>query len=220
MESASAGQLGKSGADVKGGLLSALQTDLQLINGIARALDPDNPGLADKFPAASNSDNSITSTADAYLSVLEIKPADTPAVQAEKTALQQLFITHEMPATFVAELRTDRDAVNPAATAHDNKDFSKVQSTASLRAQDGVGMKHRGQIAAACEAKYSRVPDKLAAARSAFHIHRAPKRGNGPTASAAAPVSLGARRRHASDLRWPWWMESLKTPLAPLAICS
>jgi hypothetical protein len=74
-----------------------LQTDLQLIGAIARALDADNPSLADKFPAASNSENNIISTADAYLGVLEIEAGDTTAVQAEKTALQQLFITHEMP---------------------------------------------------------------------------------------------------------------------------
>jgi hypothetical protein len=91
MDNAKAGQLGKSGADVKDGLLAALHIDLQLIGGIARALDPDNPGLADKFPAASNSADSIVSMAE----------------RLPRRAGDQ--------ASFVADLRTDRDAVGSGA---------------------------------------------------------------------------------------------------------
>jgi hypothetical protein len=80
----------------------------------------------------------------------------------------------------VTELRSDRDAVDPTATAQETKSNTKVQNTALLTAQDRLGMKDRDQIEVALFAKYSRVPDKLAAARSATHIERAPKRAATP----------------------------------------
>jgi hypothetical protein len=48
-------------------------------------------------------------------------------------------------------------------------------------------MKYHDQIRAALPAKYSRVPDKYAAATTACHIERAPKRDNGATPAPAHP---------------------------------
>ena len=114
MDKKAADQLGGSGADVTDGLMGAVQTDLQLIGGIARTNDIDHPGLADKFPTVGTTATSITSTADAYLKQLEITPTDTPAESAAKTALAAIFTSHEMPADFVAHLRADRDLITPA----------------------------------------------------------------------------------------------------------
>jgi hypothetical protein len=186
MNSAASGQLGGSGADLTGSAVGTLQNDLQLIGGIARSNNAEHPGLKDKFPTVENTVLSVTSTADAYLAQLETKPGDSPALQAAKTALGQIFIDHEMPATFVADLRADRDAIPSALTAEATKSDSKIKSTAGLDVLSQQGMQIRGRIAAGLRARYSRQPDKLRAAESAIHIERAPKRPKTP-APAAPP---------------------------------
>lgn len=176
MDDAKAGQLGGSGADVTDGLLDALKTDLQNIGGIARTNDVDHPGLKDKFPTVGTTAQSILSTADAYLDKLEIQPGDSASVQATKTALAKIFTDHEMPGTFVADLRADRDAVPQARTEQQTKTSGKELDTASLSALARKGMETRDKAIAALRARYSREADKLRAAEAAAHVERAPKR--------------------------------------------
>ena len=191
MDAAKAGQLGGSGADVTEGLISALQADLQLIGGIARSLDEDNPGLKDKFPTVGTTDQSILTTADAYLNQLEIRKTDDDATQTAKTTLANLFSAHEMPDTFVEELRADRDAVAPASAAQAGKSSGKVENTAALTLFARQGMKLRQKIVAGVSAKYSRQSDKLRAAQSATHLERAPQRSNGKSGNGAAAGGNG-----------------------------
>ncbi|MGI9086518.1 MAG: hypothetical protein ACR2HH_02060 [Chthoniobacterales bacterium] len=176
MDPANADRLGGSGADVTDGLLTAVQTDLQLIGGLARSLEPSHPGMKDKFPTVGTTDQSILGTADHYLAELEIQPADTAAEQAAKTALQTLLVAHEMPADFVSHLREDRDAIAPSAEAEATVKNKKVKGTGTLDLLAHEGMNLRGLIVSGLRAKYSRQSDKLAAAESAAHVERAPQR--------------------------------------------
>jgi hypothetical protein len=195
MDAAKAGQLGGSGADVAAGLLAALQDDLQSIGGIARAVDTDQPGLNDTFPTVGTTEQSILSTADNYLTQLEIQPADNAATQTTKTNLANVFIAHEMPDTFVEDLRADRDAVKPAGDEVQSKSTGKVENTAALNLLSHQGMQVRAKIVAALNAKYARQPDKLRAAQSATHVERAPQRSkavsNGATKGApSSPAKI------------------------------
>ena len=117
---------------------------------------------------------SIVSTADAYLNQLEIQLTDDAATKA----LAQIFINHEMPSTFVADLRSDRDAIPAAALNETNTEKGKVKDTASLDLLSRQGMETRDLALAALRACYTRQPDKLRAAESAAHVERAPKRSD------------------------------------------
>ena len=170
-----AGQLG-GGVDVSGGLLGAMLADLQLYGNLARNLDADHPGLKDKFPTVGTTEQSILTTADAYLAELEIGPDDDAAKQAAKSALAALFIAHEAPATFVQDLRDDRDAIPTAVAGETTKSDDQIKSTASLDQLAHEGMKLRGQILAGLRLRYSREKETLRAAESAAHVERAPQR--------------------------------------------
>jgi hypothetical protein len=178
IDTAKAGQLGGSGADITDGLLQALKTDLQNIGGIARPMDALQPGLKDKFPTVGTTTQSIVTTADAYLTQLEIKLTDDTATKAAKNALAQLFIDHEMPSTFVADLRADRDAIPVAVVDETNTEKDKVKDTASLNVLSRQGMQTRDLAIAALRACYTRQPEKLRAAESAAHVERAPQRSD------------------------------------------
>lgn len=187
MDDAKAGQLG-GGADVTAGLLAAVQDDLQSIGRIARSLDDVHPRLKDKFPTVGTTEQSILTTADAYLKELEILPTDNAATKTAKTDLADVFIAHEMPETFVEDLRADRDAVKPAGDAAKNKGTEKVEDTAALDLFSHQGMRIRGRIVAALKAKYARQQDKLAAALSATHVERAPERTKPSAPQGATPA--------------------------------
>src|SRR6266853_6074913 len=69
MDDAKAGQGGGSAAP-KEVLLNALRLDLGTIRGIATAIDQGEPGFADRFPAAGNSESALVTTCDKYIGQL------------------------------------------------------------------------------------------------------------------------------------------------------
>ena len=119
---------------------------------------------------------SVVTTADAYLAKLEILPADSPAIQAQKTALAQNFIAHELPATFVADLRADRDAIETASQTQEGKRQTRVEDTGAIETTLADAFVQIRFLNAIMHNKYSRNLDKLRAWKSATHIERAPQR--------------------------------------------
>jgi hypothetical protein len=189
VDDAKAGQAAGSGNASKVTLIDSVRLDCGNIRRTAVALSQDDPGLADDFPAAEHNDTSVITTADAYLDKLEINPSDDAATQAAKTALAARFIAHELPATFVQDLRDDRDAIDAVSGQVEGKRQGGVEDTTVI----GTGLteifKEIRYLNAIMHNKYSRVPEKLRAWKSATHIERAPQRAkkNGPAPTPAAP---------------------------------
>ena len=179
MDDAKAGQGGGSAAP-KEVLLDALRLDLGNIRGIATAIDQDEPGFADRFPAAGNSETAVTTTGDIYLAQLLPASDDTAAEKAAKTALTARFIAHELPATFVDDLQGDLDAIAEANQQLDSGDQGAVENTAALGRLAKEGMKESNYLDAIMRAKYARNPDKLRRWESASRLERAPQRAKKP----------------------------------------
>jgi hypothetical protein len=176
VDDAKAGQAAGTGNASKIALLDALTIDLRNVRRTAMAIAQDEPGFADAFPAAEHNDTSVITTADAYLAQFEIKPTDSPAVQAAKTALTARFVAHELPATFVADLRTDRDAVGTASGTVEGKRQDIVEDTGAIEVGLRAAAKAIRYLNAIIHNKYNRNPEKLRAWKSATHLERAPER--------------------------------------------
>ena len=171
-------------------LIDALSLDFKDIARTSRAIKLDEPGFDDsvyRHPATS-SEIPVTTHADSLLTLLEddTRPAanggDTPAQLAAKAALRAKFIAYEIPADFVEDLRTDRDALDDCNSDKHSDNLEGVESTSSI---DTLLLNAHAivtRLDAAIQNKYSRDPDKLAAWKSASRVERAAKK-------AAAPVT-------------------------------
>ena len=186
MDDAKAGQGGGTAAP-KEVLLDALRLDLGNIRGIATAIDQDEPGFADRFPAADNSETSLLTTGDKYLGQLLSTADDTAAEKTAKTALVARFVAHELPATFVDDLQGDLDDIAEANKQLESGDQGGVENTAALGRLAKEGMKESNYLDAIMRAKYARNPDKLRGWESASHLERAPVRAKKTPAPAQPP---------------------------------
>jgi hypothetical protein len=176
VDDAKAGQAAGSGTASKVTLIDALRIDCRNIRRTATAIAQEQPGFDDDFPASEHNDSSVLTTVDAYLARLEAKPDDDAATQAAKTALVARFVAHELPTTFLTDLRHDRDAIDAVSDSVEGKRQGSVEDTSVI----GLGLtdayKEIRYLNAIMHNKYSRVPEKLRAWRSATHIERAPER--------------------------------------------
>jgi hypothetical protein len=173
LDKAKAAQQG-GGVTAKSVLLDGLRLDVQNVTRTARAMDQDDPGLADQFPPpASASDHDLLTCADNILSRLAPDPADDAATKAAKTALVAKFVAHELPADFVTHLQADRDAIDSAEDDVEGDDEEGVASTSAVGRLIRDGMKETHYLDAIMHNKYAFNPDKLRAWMSASHIERA-----------------------------------------------
>jgi hypothetical protein len=187
MDEARAGQ-GRASATPKSIRLQALRLDIQNIHRIAVALEPTNPGLSDKLPAAGNSETALLTTAGKYAAAFLPQPNDTAAEISAKTALVALFVAHELPATFAQDIADDIAAIGEANKTMDTEDASGVEDTAALDLHTTKGIELAALIDAALRTKYARNPDKLRAWESASHLERAPQRAKKTTAVNSPPT--------------------------------
>jgi hypothetical protein len=143
----------------------------------------------DDFPASEHNDSSVLTTADAYFARLEAQPDDDAATQVAKTALVARFVAHELPPTFVADLRHDRDAIDAVSDSVEGKRQGSVEDTSVIGLGLTEAFKEIRYLNAIMHNKYSRVPEKLRTWKSATHIERAPLRAKktGPNPTPAAP---------------------------------
>ena len=178
----------RDGTTSKAVLMDALRLDVQNVTRTARAMDQDEPGMADKFPPPkSSSDADLVTTADNILGKLAAAPGDSPATQAAKAALVTKFVSHELPAGFVQNLKDDRAAIDSAQDSIESDDEEGVASTAAVGRLIKDGMKEVNYLDAIMHNKYARDTDKLRAWQSASHIERAPQREKKPAPTPTPP---------------------------------
>jgi hypothetical protein len=187
VDDAKAGQAAGSGNASKVTLIDSVRIDCGNIRRTAVSIAQDEPGFDDDFPASEHNDTSVLTVADAYLDKLEIQPTDDAATQAAKTALAARFIAHELPSTFVQDLRTDRDAMDAVSGQVEGKRQSTVEDTSVIGLALTEAFKQIRYLNAIMHNKYSRVPEKLRAWRSATHIERAPERAKKSGSAPLAP---------------------------------
>ncbi len=187
LDKAKAGQQ-RDGTTSKTVLMDALRLDVQNVTRTARAMDQDEPGMADKFPAPNSaSDADLVTTADNILVKLAVEDDDDAATKAAKAALAAKFVVHELPADFVSHLQDDRDTIDAAQDDIESNEGTGVASTAAVGRLIKDGMKQTDYLDAIMHNKYARDPDKLRAWQSASHIERAPQREKKPPTPPTPP---------------------------------
>ncbi len=157
--------------------IDALNEDFKDIARTARAIVIDEPN----FPVAvyrrprTRTETPIATHADALLQLLEDQEQDTPAQLAEKQALRAKFVAYELPEDFVEDLRADRDALTDC-NKNKHSDLSEsVEATAAIDELLNQAQAVVTRLDAAVKNKYARVPEKLAAWRSASRTARPSK---------------------------------------------
>jgi len=176
-------------------LFDALRLDLQNIARTARSIAQEQPGFADAFRLPDEpTDHNLLTTADTFVDHLAVKmqdgkPVDDAATQARKAAMVAEFVAHELPADFVTHLQDDAKAIRDDQQAHEKDREDGVGGTAII----GPLLKEANDLIETLDAimhnKYSRVPDKLRAWKSASHTERAPQREKKPQAPTPPPTS-------------------------------
>jgi hypothetical protein len=175
-------------ATPKSVLFDALRLDVQNIARMARAMEQDTPGFADKFRSPKTaSDHDLQTAADAMIEQLIVQATDSPATQAAKAALVARFVAKEFSATFAQDLADDRAAIDGANEDMEGSREKSVGNTAAIDQLIAQGMKESNYLDAIMRVKYARNADKTRAWFSASHIERAPKRQK-PAAPTPPPI--------------------------------
>ncbi len=154
--------------------IAALIADFKDIARTARAIYLDDPSFpkSEYRTPRTRTETPIATHADALLQLLENQEEDTPAQLAEKDALRAKFIAYELPGDFVEDLRSDRDALTDC-NKNKHSDLSEsVEATAAIEELLDQAQTVITRLDAAIKNKYARVPEKLAAWRTASRTHR------------------------------------------------
>ena len=168
-------------------LLDALSLDFQNIARTARAIELNENGFAAPYRIPdSPAEHLLLTHADALLQLLEEQPADTAATKTAKAALRARFITYELPADFVADLRAARQAVSEANQLNQGRTQDGVENTELIGQLLGQAANEVIELDAIVNNKYMRQPEKLRAWQSASRVERAPQREK------KTPVALNA----------------------------
>lgn len=161
----------------RAGAREALRDSMQAISRTARAMALDNPGLENKFRMPrSGSDRALLSTARAFA--------------ADALLLKDEFIRHELPPTFIEDLRADIADMERAIGSQNSGRGTHVIATVSIDEGLERGMSAVRKLDAIVRNKFHNDPATLAAWESARHVERytpTPRRANGDAADAAAP---------------------------------
>lgn len=172
--------------------LDALRLDVSNLARMARAMDQDDPGLADKFRLPkTSSEGDLLTAVDAMIAQLVIDAAnDSTAIKAAKTALVARFVAKEFDPAFAQHLADDRAAIDDASETLEGGREKSVGNTAAIDQLIADGMKEVNYLNAIMPVKYARNAEKLRAWMSASHIERAPQREKkpAPAPTPAAPV--------------------------------
>jgi hypothetical protein len=172
-------------------LFDALRMDLQNLTRTARTIAQEQPGFADAFRLpAPPTDGTLLTTADAFVDRLAAKAEDDDATKIRKTAMTAAFVAHELPADFVTHLQADAQAIRAEQHEREKDRASGVGSTAII----GPLLQEASEIVTTLDAvmhnKYTRVPDKLRAWKSASHVERAAQREKKPEPPTPTPPAL------------------------------
>lgn len=147
----------------------ALRADMQAITRTARAMALDTPGLENKFRLPrSGSDQSLLAAARAFAT-------DAVPLKAE-------FVRHEMPASFIEDLRAHTADLERAMGEQNTGRGAHVSATASIESVIERGMNAARKLDAIVRNKFRDDPATIAAWDSARHVEsatRTRKRSNG-----------------------------------------
>ena len=190
-------QLVKAGATQKpvsvsaqNALILALDKKLDNLATIARAYAADVPGFDDSFPRPAHlNPGEVLRTANAYLAALVPTATDDAATVAAKAARVQVFVDHAQPATLVADLQAQVQAIGTVSGTHEQSREQGVLSTAQITSLVSEGRKQRNYLDAIFRTVYANIPEKLAAWISASHVEHNPHHAAAaptPTATATA----------------------------------
>lgn len=140
-----------------------------------RAIAQDMPSISAKFPMPHNAnDQQLLAAAEAFA-------ADAEPLSAE-------FIRHDMPATFIVELRQDIATFRNTMEDQNEGRANHIASTASIGAALKKGITAVKRLEAIVRNKYSGNQPILAEWGSASHIERRTRKGPSEPQPGPAPV--------------------------------
>lgn len=175
LDDAKAGQLPNRVS--KETLVDSLMLDLKNISRTAREIEKSEAGFAAPYRIPDNpAEIAITAHADSVLASLEDQAGDSATTKADKAALRARFVEYELPADFVANLRTDRDAITGTTQHNQVEDQDGMENTALIGKLLGQANEQIVQLHAIVLNKYTRQSEKLRVWQSVSHVERAPHR--------------------------------------------
>ena len=173
--------------------IRALDLTLMNITRTAHAIAQDVPGFDDRFGRPDHlTPHEVVATAQVYLVQLAADPADTPETQAAKAARVAEFTGHGLPATFVADLQAQLDAIGTLKDTHEASREQGVGSTSVLAHLARDGRKQVKYLDAIAHNLYAQNPEKLSAWLSASHVERDPVHAR-VTPASATPAAATAK---------------------------
>ncbi len=146
----------------------ALRDALKAISRTAEAIAEDTPGFADKFrvPPVGNDQNLLHAAR---------------AIAANAAPVAAQFISHELPADFLADLNTDITDFEAAFNQQTASVGTHVSAGASIDQAIADGLKIVKKLDAIVRNKYANDPATLAEWTSASHTERSPRRKKSTT---------------------------------------
>jgi hypothetical protein len=167
------GGTAREGVTAKAGARQALRSQLEKIARTARALAVDTPELHDTFwLPGTQTDQGLLSTARAFA--------------AAATPLATAFVTHEMPATFLADLTTAIGQFEAAIHDRDAGKATHAAAQAGITAAIRSGMTAVRKLDAIVPNKLDHDPVALAAWEKTRHVETASRSRHGATTAATA----------------------------------
>ena len=161
----------------KATLLDALELDFKNIARTARAIALTETNFAAPYRIPDNpSETAITTHADSLLQILEDQPGDSVETTNDKAKLRAIFISYELPTTFVQDLRADREAIRAANQHNQSENQDSVEATEAINEILSLAAVDVQELDTIMHNKYARDAAKLAAWSSASHVERAPQR--------------------------------------------
>jgi hypothetical protein len=161
----------KTSTGAKKGLRDSLRRQMKAIRDTAVSLESEQPGISLSFRIpVSNGDEELINSARAFVE------AATP--------LKALFISREMPATFLDELTATIAQFGESVSRQNRQRGDQSAATASLKNSLAQVKKLRRELDPIVRNKFRDDPARLAMWESASRLERAPKRN----ASTKAPA--------------------------------
>ncbi len=163
----------------KATLLDALHLDFKNIARTARSIALTESNFAAPYRIPDNpSEEATTAHADSLLQILEDQPGDSDETKTTKAELRSIFFSYELPATFVHDLRTDREAIRAANEPNQVENEEGAESSDAISRILAFAATDVQELDTIMHNKYARDAGKLAAWSNASHVARAPQREN------------------------------------------
>ena len=161
-------------------LVGEIHLDLVNVARTAREVEKDLPNFAAPYQLPTNtSEEALTTHCDSVLARLEPREDDTPEQTAAKQAALQQFLRYELEEDFVTDLSSQRAELERLNNTKRENNQEGVSGTTAIDVLIREGKSIVKRLNAIMHNKYTRVPEKLRAWKSASHIERPPKKKKG-----------------------------------------